>query len=289
MRHHLPVGFWEKLFRDIDERGLKPDVVRRALDLSLSTYYRKKRQYYSGGVQPRKPGSGRKRIYHPENYENMIKDILVDLPPVAGHRRIWMAMKKRGVPFSQGTTYRMMKELNLLVPKQRGRCRKKYKALQVDGPNEVWVVDTTTWWLGRNRIEIYLGLDAFSRWIPGLMVSSDRTSRSTAAYYEKIFEEGKPMAIHTDNGPEFANKNALVYLAEREVEWRHGPSHTPEAQGLVERLVKTLKEEWLMWKEPNDTIELQECLELFRNWYNGVRDHSAIDYQVPQEVYYAKT
>jgi len=188
MRHHLPAGFWEKLFRDIDEKGLKPDVVRRALGLSLSTYYRKKRQYYSGGVLPRKPGSGRKRIYHPEKYEPMIKEILVDLPPVVGHRRIWMAMKRKGAPFSQGTMYRIMKDLNLLVPKRRGRCRKKYKALRVDGPDEVWVADTTTWWMGRNRIEIYLGLDAFSRWIPGLMVSSDRTSRSTVITMRKYLK-----------------------------------------------------------------------------------------------------
>ena len=42
-----------------------------------------------------------------------------------------------------------------------------------------------------------------------------------------------------------------------------------------------------MWKEPADTIELQACLEEFKAWYNELRFHSAIDYQVPQEVYYA--
>jgi transposase InsO family protein len=85
--------------------------------------------------------------------------------------------------------------------------------------------------------------------------------------------------LHTDNGPEFNNKNGLAYLKERGVQWRHGPSHTPEAQGLVERLVKTLKEEWLMWKDPADTIELQECLEEFKRWYNELRDHSALNYK----------
>lgn len=289
MRHHLPVGFWEKLFRDIDEQGLQPDVVRRALGVSVSTFYYKRRQYYSSGVLPRKPGSGRKRVYHPKTYEPMIKEILEVLPPMAGHKRIWMAMRRQGAQFCQGTAYRIMKDLHLLVPKQTGRCRKRYEPLLTEGPNEVWVADTTTWWLGRSRVEIYVCLDAFSRWIPGLMVSMDRTSRSTVDYYEKLFEQETPIAVHTDNGPEFANKNALAYLEEREIEWRHGPSHTPEAQGLVERLIKTLKEEWLMWKEPGDTLELQESLEEFQKWYNELRDHSALNYQVPQEVYYAKT
>jgi len=288
MRLHLPVGFWEKLFRDIDELGLHPDVVKNALKISNGTFYRKRLQYFSGGVLPRKPGSGRKRVYHAKAYEPMIQEILKDMPPVAGHKRIWMAMRKRNAPFCQGTAYRIMKDLNLLVPKRRGRCRKRYEPLRTNAPNEIWVADTTTWWMGRNRVEIYLCLDAYSRWIPGLMASSDRTSQSTNRYYEKIFEGGRPLALHTDNGPEFANKNTLGYLEIREVQWRHGPSHTPEAQGLVERLVKTLKEEWLMWKEPKDTLELQKSLAEFREWYNGLRDHSAINYQVPEEVYYAK-
>ena len=57
MKKHLPVGFWEKLFRDIDEKGLPPDVVRHTLKIPNGTFYRKRRQYYSGGVLPRKPGS----------------------------------------------------------------------------------------------------------------------------------------------------------------------------------------------------------------------------------------
>jgi len=289
LKKHLPAGFWEKLFRDIDEQGLPPDVVRQALGLSNGTYYRKRKQYYSGGVKPRKPGSGRKRVYLPETYEPQIKEILKTLPPVAGHRRIWLALRRQGAPFCLGTAYRIMKDLNLLVPKQKGRCRKKYEPIRTDNPNEVWVADTTSWWIGRHRTEIYLCLDAFSRYIPALMVSPDRTKESTVRYYEKLFEEETPITLHTDNGTEFKNKDAMTYLELQEVDWRSGPAYTPEAQGLVERLVKTLKEEWLIWKEPSDPIELQQSLEEFRSWYNGLRDHSSLNYKVPEEVYYART
>jgi putative transposase len=289
MKQHLPAGFWEKLFRDIDEHGLAPDVVKQALGLSNGTFYRKRRQYYSGGVPPRKPGSGRKRVYLPETYEPQIKKILETLPPVAGHRRIWMTMKRQGVPFCQGTAYKIMKDLHLLVAKRKGRCRKRYEPIHTDYPNDLWMADTTTWWLGRQRVEIYLCLDAHSRYIPALMVSLDRAKESTLRYYEKLFEDEKPLTLHTDNGTEFTNRDALALLELREIGWRSGPSYTPEAQGLVERLVKTLKEEWLMWKEPADTIELQKSLEEFRAWYNGLRDHSALNYKVPEEVYYARS
>lgn len=287
MKQHLPVGFWEDLFQKIKENNLRPDAVRKSLEIPTSTFYLKKRQFDSGGIQPRKPGSGRPKVYHSQDYAPMISGILRDLPPVSGHRRIWLAMKKRGVPFCRATAYRIMKELGLTVPQRRGKCRKQYKPIKVDRPGEVWIADTTTWWMGRHRVEIYLCLDAYSRWLPHIMVSMDRTSRSTLRYYDQLFRGAQPDRLHTDNGTEFANRNALSYLHEREIGWKHGPSHTPQAQGLVERLVKTLKEEWLMWKDPNDTIELQSSLVEFQRWYNQMREHSALNYQFPEEVYHA--
>lgn len=288
MRKHLPVGFWEQLFQNIKDNDLKPERVRRSLEIPPSTFYMKKRQFESDGIQPRRPRSGRPKIYHAKDYAPMIREILQELPPVSGHRRIWLAMKRKGVPFCQATAYRIMKELGLTVPTRKGKCRKRYIPIKVTRPGEVWVADTTTWWMGRHRVEIYLCLDAYSRWLPHIMVSMDRTSRSTLRYYDQLFQGAQPDRLHTDNGTEFANRNALAYLHEREIGWKHGPSHTPQAQGLVERLVKTLKEEWLMWKDPNDTIELQSSLVEFQRWYNQLREHSALDYQYPEEVYNAR-
>jgi putative transposase len=287
LKRHLPVGFWERVFKDMDDKEIEPELVRRSLGLSSSTFYRKRREYLRGGVEPRRPGSGRKRVYDTSDYEAMVREVLRELPPIAGHKRIWMAMRKRGAVFGQGTAFRILKDLGLLVRKNKGRSHKHYRALTVEGPNMVWVGDTTTWWVGKNRFEIYLCVDAYSRYVPRLMVSMDRTSGSTVRYYERLFESGLPTTIHTDNGTEFTNRHALTYLDLRGVSWQHGPSHTPEAQGLVERLVKTLKEEWLMWKEPKDIIEMQSTLEDFRKWYNEVRDHSSLGYRVPMEVHYA--
>lgn len=289
MKHHLSVDFWEKLFEKIEANNIKHRDAIFTLGLCSRTFYVKRRQWKEGGVKPRKPGSGRKRIYHAEAYEPMIRDVLRDMPPVVGHRRIWIALKRRGAKFSQGTAYRMMRELGLLVPKRKGRCRKKYKPIEVDKPNEVWVADTTSWKVGRKRYEVFLCIDAYSRFALPLVASTNRSSDSTRLFYERIFDERMPMALHTDNGKEFDNRDCLAYLEEMGIEWRHGPTYTPEAQGLVERLVKTLKEEFLEWEEPQTIEQLQECLDRFRNYYNRMRDHSALNYQVPEAVYYAGT
>ncbi len=44
-----------------------------------------------------------------------------------------------------------------------------------------------------------------------------------------------------------------------------------------------------MWCEPTDIIELQDCLDKFVDWYNNVREHSALDYDLPEVRHYAKT
>jgi putative transposase len=287
MKWHLPAGFWKMLFEDIEKHDINPELARRTLDLSKSTFYRKQRQHRAGGVPPRKPGSGRKRQYLPETYEPMIKEILVELPPIAGHKRIYRKMLRKGVPFSQSTAYKIMKDLNLLVPKRKGRSFKKFDKIEVDGSNILWLADTTEWWMGNQKMMIYLALDAHSRWIPYVMASSRKTKESTVRYYGRLFEKAKPKTIQTDNGTEFTNRNAIALLKELDVEWKHTPSHTPQANGLVERLVRTLKHEWLEWKEPKDFIELQDSLDEFTEWYNKTRDHSAIDYKVPEEVHYA--
>lgn len=287
MKQHLPVSLWESIFKAIESHNLQPEVVRRALGLISSTFYRKRRQYLSGGVLPRRPGSGRKRIYHAIAYEPMIREILREGPPVIGHRRVWFKLRSKGVPYSLSTSYRIVKELGLLVPHKRGRCHKHYEPLRVDGPGQLYVADTTTWWIRNRRVEIYLALDAHSRWIPGIMVSSDRTSMSTVKYYEQILDGAMPVAIHTDNGTEFTNRDARAYLEDKKVGWQHGPSHTPQAQGLVERVIKTMKEEWLMWREPKDEVELQGIVNKFMAWYNSERVHSALGYQTPEVIHNA--
>jgi len=158
----------------------------------------------------------------------------------------------------------------------------------VDGPNQVFVVDTTVWYIGKMKFNIYAAIDAYSRYVPALKAFHDKTAESTVTYIDEMFKEKCPASVHTDNGTEFVNRNVHGYLELRQVQWKHGPSHTPEAQGLIERFNRTLKEECLMWAEPTNILQLQECLDKFREHYNRLRDHSAIGYRPPEVVHFAQ-
>ncbi|MGQ0535652.1 MAG: transposase, partial [Methanobacteriota archaeon] len=278
---------WERVFAGIQDAGLPPEPVRRRLGLSKATFYRKLKEHRAGGVAGRRTGSGRPRLFRPKDLKPLVKASLRDLPPVAGHRRVWRGLAKQGVLVSKSTAYRVVRDLRLLVPPRRGRIRKKVEPIRVEGPDQAWVIDTTEWWIGNQKYFAYLAIDAHSRYCPALTASMFEDSASTLRFYETALRDHVPAAVHTDRGGEFANHDCQTYLSERKVQWNPGPSYSPNAQAFVERFVLTLKEEWLMWKDPQTYKEFQECLDAFRDWYNRTREHSSLDYAVPEAIHHA--
>lgn len=90
--------------------------------------------------------------------------------------------------------------------------------------------------------------------------------------------------IYSDGGSEFDNYDVKAYLKEEvNVEWEKLPPYCPEARGMVERVVRTLKEEWLDWKEMHSYEEVQTEVKEFVEWQHW--EHTSLDYKVPMEVY----
>jgi putative transposase len=287
MKIHLKPVLWQNIFKKMEMYNIPPELVRIALGLKVATFYNKLKQYRNGGVRPRKKGTGRARTYRPKDWVPMIDDILKDLPPNAGHRRIWIRLKKKGVPFCQSTAYKILDDLSLLTPRIRRPHLRKYEHVVPERPNHICYADTKTYWVGNLRVEIYCAIDAYSRRIPRLLASLDKTSDSTVRYYCEAFGKNTPQILWTDNGTEFANDNAIALLKEMGIDWRHGPKHTPTAQGMVERVIETLIYEWLDWREYTSIFDLQQSLDEFVVWYNQMREHSAIGYEFPEVVHFA--
>ena len=193
MKHHLPAHVWTRLFRGLEARGLPPERVRAALDLPASTFYRKWGQHRDGGVLPRRAGTGRERVFLPGDLRPMVRQVLRELPPVAGHRRVRIRLRKRGVALSASTAYRVCRDLGLLLPRERLRGRRRrVEMIRVEGPNLAWVVDTTEWRLaGGEKVYVYLGVDAFSRYCPDLMAATSEDAFHTVRFYERAFRGGR--------------------------------------------------------------------------------------------------
>jgi len=121
-------------------------------------------------------------------------------------------------------------------------------------------------------------------------VEKTNTWRVQAIFEAAFREYGLPQAIRTDNGAPFATR-ALAGLSRLAVWWiklgivpeRIQAGH-PEQNGRHERMHRTLKAEATQPPASNRRQQ-QQALDRFRQEYNEVRPHEALQMRTPAEVY----
>jgi transposase InsO family protein len=161
--------------------------------------------------------------------------------------------------------------------------------------NRVWCADFKGWFRTADgqRIDPLTLSDAHSRYLLRCQaVEKTNTSRVQAIFEAAFREYGMPQAIRTDNGAPFASR-ALGGLSRLAVWWiklgivpeRIQAGH-PEQNGRHERMHRTLKAEAA--QPPASTRRQQQlALDRFRQEYNEVRPHEALEMRTPAEVYQA--
>jgi putative transposase len=159
--------------------------------------------------------------------------------------------------------------------------------------NRVWCADFKGWFYTANgqRIDPLTLSDAYSRYLLRCQAVEKTNTARVQAIFEAAFREyGMPEAIRTDNGPPFASR-ALAGLSRLAIWWiklgivpeRIAAGH-PEQNGRHERMHRTLKTEAA--QPPADTRrQQQQALDRFRQEYNEVRPHEALEMHTPAEVY----
>src|SRR6185437_5050769 len=119
-----------------------------------------------------------------------------------------------------------------------------------------------------------------------------------APHVVKVFSSasntfGLPASALTDNGRIFTARSiGAKVLLESELErlgilFKHSTPYHPQTCGKVERFHQTLKR-FLSKQTPARTLaELQFQLDAFREYYNHVRPHRALNRQTPMSVFKA--
>jgi putative transposase len=159
--------------------------------------------------------------------------------------------------------------------------------------NRVWCADFKGWFRTADgaRIDPLTISDAHSRYLLRCQAVKKTNTDRVQAIFEAAFREyGMPQAIRTDNGAPFASR-ALAGLSRLAVWWiklgivpeRIAAGH-PEQNGRHERMHRTLKQEAAQPPAANRR-EQQRTLDRFRQEYNEIRPHEALNMQTPAAVY----
>jgi transposase InsO family protein len=160
-------------------------------------------------------------------------------------------------------------------------------------PNDVWTVDFKGWWrtLNGDRCEPLTVRDAASRFLLSVVACSTK-KRDVRPLFEKLFRRyGLPKAIQVDNGVPFVAVHARAGLSSLSAWWvslgirliRSRPG-CPQDNGGHERMHADVRAD--VQAHPAATRQDQQrAIDRWRQEFNHVRPHQALEGKTPAEVY----
>ena len=201
-----------------------------------------------------------------------------------GAKKIHALLWPTQPPICVRTVDRLLARHNLV----RGRAQPAQPCQRFErgGCNELWQMDYKGGRPGCWPLSI---LDDHSRFCLALRpVERKTTEAGWSVLWDVLGEYGLPSCILCDNGDGFNSVSSLGPTRFQANLWllgittTHGRPHHPQTQGKVERFHRTLEE---LIEETGSLEAACPLLEPWRQEYNWVRPHEALDQQVPGSVY----
>ena len=116
--------------------------------------------------------------------------------------------------------------------------------------------------------------------------------RGITEHFRLVFMEfGLPQAILSDNGGTFRGIGSSGFvlferwLMEHDVLPIHGRVRHPQTQGKIERFHGSMENEVLKDRSFDNLVEVERALSSWREIYNSIRPHEAINMRCPADLY----
>lgn len=200
-----------------------------------------------------------------------------------------MLLKRIGEKVNHKKVYRIYRAMGLKVLKRGGRKRALGIGLtenRIIRPNQRWALDFVqdALWNGR-RIRLLPVIDVFTRECLEIVVDTSLNgSRVVRVLTALIAKHGQPEEIISDNGTEFTSNAVLKWCHDQEQKWQYIQPGKPYQNGAIESFNGKLRDECLNENWFTALDEARKLIEKWREEYNQLRPHSALNGQTPNEV-----
>lgn len=227
----------------------------------------------------------------PAETEKLIIDLRTDNPG-------WGASTIHRVLENEGHAMPCVKTVNNIL--HRYGCidpvesdkRKTFIRYAKEHCNDMWQTDFKGEFLMKNGKYCYPLdiIDDCSRFAIKIY-PTESTANVVIPTFETAFKEyGMPKAVLSDNGAQFAGfKQGFTqfekWLMNLDILPIHGRIKHPQTQGKIERFHRSMKSELLKYNEFNDLKDADNAIQEWRNKYNNIRPHEALNMLCPADVY----
>lgn len=216
---------------------------------------------------------------------------LIEAEPSFGYRTVagLLGMNKN-------TVQRIFQLKGWQVRKRAVGHRPRIQALPsvAQGPDERWATDLCRVWGGRDGwLTLALVMDCHTRQVLGWQLSrSGRATTATAALeqaliarYGTLGRVPRSFLLRSDNGLVFTSRSYTRLVRSYGLRQEFITPHCPQQNGMVERLIRTLKEQCV---HRHRFENQRHALRVIADWiqfYNHRRPHQALGMKTPAEAY----
>lgn len=225
-----------------------------------------------------------------ERFRQPIKQMIEENPSF-GYRTVAHLLN-----FNKNTVQRIFQLMRWQVKKRPVGFRPRVQALpsRAAFPNERWATDLCRVWTGRDGWStLALVMDCHSRELLGWHLSRSGRSKTAEAALEgaliarfgTLGRVSTSFLLRSDNGLVFTSRSYTALVRSYGLRQEFITPHTPEQNGMVERLIRTLKEQ-CVHRHRFET--LQHASRVIGDWvgfYNTRRPHQALGMKTPAEAY----
>lgn len=213
-----------------------------------------------------------------------------------GYRRILAQLKRQGMQVGERVVRSILKWLG--VSRRVGKVRvqttdsnhahprypNRIRGLDITAPDQVWMGDIPYIRLGRRFIYLAVILDACTRAVRGWALSRSLEQSLTLEALNRALAKATPFMFHSDQGVQYASFAHTCLLLEADVKISMSDKASPTQNGLVERFMRTVKEEHVDYADYRD---FDDVFNQLKHWlvveYMTERVHSSLNYQTPAE------
>jgi len=218
--------------------------------------------------------------------------------PFLGARKLARMLKREGVEVGRrhvGSLMRLMgieaiyRKKRTSLP-QKGHSIYPYllRDVAIERPNQVWAADITYLPMAQGFAYLVAILDLYSRKVLSFRVSNAMTTEfCVEALQEALMRYGAPEIFNTDQGAQFTDEDFTEPLANKKIRISMDGKGRWIDNVFVERLWRSVKYECTYLYAYETPREVRLALTDYFHFYNARRPHQSLDYQTPDEVYFA--
>lgn len=243
----------------------------------------------SGLYYKRKPGSSEDIILMNRVYEIYTKYSFF------GYRKVHAMLQRESFLVNRKKVQRLMRKggLKAVQPKKSNFLKSRsgtihpylLKEIMISEPNQAWQVDITYIKIKTGFVYLVCLIDIYSRRIMGWNASVFLDTDSCVKALEQALLEATPIIVNSDQGSQFTsnswcdtlNKNQILISMDGKGRWADNI--------YIERLWRTIKYELIYLHRFESVLEVKSHIAQFIKFYNEVRPHQALKYQVPIQAY----